>query len=321
MFEKLLCVGIALGPAVMLVGCDAPPQDSLQIVENPIEAVDEDADDSEFRGGGANVVNVTIPGMAVTGTNSVRGVWIDPDLEALFNFFPAIVNGATTGAYDPMAFESAVFDCNSPDDTIIATHPNEGFISSFIDPAAYLHPAVIHNTPFAQVPIVTNYPGDVAPVPYIEDAPNAWTAQRPDDVVGYTLGQYLEADGSMKIKCNYNNGKFKYKIKAQNLVPNGLYSVWSNHGPQPPQFDTVAAFGGPNVAMADEDGNLEIKKSLPYCPAEAWIVGLAYHSNFRVVANAPESPPVLGGAHDHLQFFIKMETDNPGSVEAFDPCP
>lgn len=311
----------AIVPAVVLLlpGCDAPAENAA--LDGPVaDEEGESADEVSFRGQG-NKLKVTIPGMAVTGTNSVRGVWVDPDLEALFNFFPAIENGATVGHYDPGAFESAVFDCSSPDDAIVATHPNEGFISSFIDPAAYLHPAVIHNTPLAQVPMVINYPGDTAPVPFIDDAPNAWTAQRNDQVEGYTLGQYLAADGEMKIKCDYDKDKYSYKLKAWNLVPNGLYSLWGNHGPQPPAFDTVAAFGGPTIRTASEDGKITIKRSLPYCPADAWVMGMAYHSNFRVTGNAPESPPDLGGAHDQLYFFIKMELDNPGSVEAFDPCP
>lgn len=309
-----------LVPAVVLslFGCDRSADDpAMELVDGADEAPDAEV---SFRDQG-NKLKVTIPGMAVTGTNSVRGQWVDPDLEAVFSLFPAIQNGATTGHYAPGAFESTVFDCNSPDDAIIATHPNEGFISSFINPAAYLDPAVIHNTPFADVPITVNYAGDVAPVPFIDDAPNAWSAQRNDQVAGYTLGQYLAANGTMKIKCNYDNDKYSYKIKARDLVPNGLYSFWSNHGPQPPDFDTVAAFGGPTIVTASEEGKIKIKRSLPYCPAEAWVVGLAYHSNMRISGNAPEAPPVLGGAHDHLYFFIKMELDNPGSVEAFDPCP
>lgn len=307
-------IALVLALVSPLLGCDRSMDDAGIDL-----ATDLDEEEPVFRS--QNGLQVTIPGMAVTGTNSVRGQWIDPDLAALFALFPAIQNGATTGHYVPGAFESAVFDCNSPDDAIIATHPNQGFISTFIDPAAYFHPAVIHNTPFADSPIAINYPGDTSPVPFIDDAPNAWTAQRNDHVEGYTLGQYLAASGTMKIKCDYDKDKYSYKIKANNLVPNGLYSTWSNHGPQPPDFDTVAAFGGPTINTASEDGKLEIKRSLPYCPGEAWVVALAYHSNLRIAGNAPEVPPNLGGAHDHLYFFIKMELDNPGSVAAFDPCP
>lgn len=138
---------------------------------------------------------------------------------------------------------------------------------------------------------------------------------------GYTLGQYLQASGELKIMCNAETGDFRYKLEAEGLVPNGLYSLWSNHGPQPPDFDTLAAFGGPTIVTADEDGKVKIKRSVAHCPADAWIVGLAYHSNFKVSGNVPEHTPELGGAHDHLQFFIRMELESPGATEAFDPCP
>lgn len=146
----------------------------------------------------------------------------------------------------------------------------------------------------------------------------------------------MNAKGWMHIRCK-SDGSAKVNLRFENLIPNGVYSLWAFWNTTPPgasQAKTVPLpFGGiPNVMIPDGRGMASFKRELASCPKDVstdgsimLFIDLAYHSDSNLSGTFPQigatptkfitkdgtefSSVLVPGAvaHDHVLFLISGE--------------
>ena len=121
-----------------------------------------------------------------------------------------------------------------------------------------------------------------------------------------TLGDWLAASGSGNYTLRGNRADVSMEL--ENLVPNGLYTVWCTRIGLPPEFDMVNKACGPadgseNAFHADSDGNATFDMSTwalaPTDEAVVSVIALAYHSDGNTYGDSPGT----FGQNSHVQLF------------------
>lgn len=223
-----------------------------------------------------------------------NGAVVTPGFDALGEYDP-----------DPAATNSIPLDPLTPDNTILA---------SFLDPKAFfagqpVNPALL-NVLLRDVQTWTNF----APAfnlstrstpPAHLDAPvfPGVSQAEPNPEEDVTMGEWFEAKGKMRIKCNVKGNSVKIKLRG--LLPNRLYTVWALWfvpGPNPAIFPQPLG-GVPNVYVTDRNGRATFKRNLNFCPPEAAqapfdgkiLVELATHLHSDHIAYGGIPSPIQGG--------------------------
>ncbi|XWN32679.1 MAG: hypothetical protein ROR55_06140 [Devosia sp.] len=89
--------------------------------------------------------------------------------------------------------------------------------------------------------------------------------------LGITLGEWFAAKGAGTYQCQDGTGKVD--IAFQNLVPNGVYTMWHDFMVWPPTEPFIGTYdlpfgardGSENTFVADEDGNARFTRKITPC--------------------------------------------------------
>lgn len=104
--------------------------------------------------------------------------------------------------------------------------------------------------------------------------------------LGMTMGEWLAAGGTGSYTLIGNQAKIT--LQLENLVPNGVYTVWCSRLSFPPNVHVVdepcgAADGSENGFTADKKGRGHFNLTLPALeessPETATVIAIAYHSD------------------------------------------
>jgi len=126
-----------------------------------------------------------------------------------------------------------------------------------------------------------------------------------------TLGDWLSATGEGTYLVSSDGSEAEIDFTAQNLIPNGVYTVWCSRIKMPPDpvvtdFPCGALDGSENVVTADENGNLTYTVTTEPLQAstdeEVAVIALAYHSDGETYG---EEPGPFGSV-THVQIFWMM---------------
>lgn len=246
---------------------------------------------------------IFVKGNAVTGTNRLYGEPITDYGSPLGTF--GFYNIAT---YNSEGSAPNIIDRNTPDDAIIATGVDPGFLTIAGIPLSMIDES-LNNLPLTQVATSINRTGDRASVPSTMDVdalqPNQATPG--EDV---TLKQWLSAKGSATVQCKEDYSMIWMRVK--NLLPNRLYSAWGLFQTAEGKFAPVPFGGMPNVIATDGRGGAFFKRKLGFCPfentesgARLLAVDIVYHSDHQIYAQVPD--PGFGlftgtVTHTHMEF-------------------
>lgn len=127
--------------------------------------------------------------------------------------------------------------------------------------------------------------------------------------LGLTMGEWLSASGSGSYTVDGDVATVEASLN--NLVPNGVYTVWCSQVFVPPNFNIVnmpcgAQDGSENVVVADSDGNLSfaIETFVLDSTTEESIslIALAYHSDGETWGFDPGT----FGLNSHVQVFAPI---------------
>ena len=122
--------------------------------------------------------------------------------------------------------------------------------------------------------------------------------------LGMTLGEWLAAGGQGTYTVTGDRAKLD--MTYENLVPNGVYTVWCTRVSFPPNIEIVdkpcgAADGSQNSFVADAEGNGHFELELPTLPASSAetssVIAIAYHSDGQTYGAHPGD----FGLNSHVQ--------------------
>lgn len=295
-------VGLAMG-FIMLSG---------MLSTSMVLASGDDDGDARDRGHQPRVVkSKVIEGVAVLGDNNAaqKAMYNIPDLgPAYFNW---------VYAYNPNGSTPTIIPANAPKNTVLAGGIDPlaqaiGLIPAHVDPSMI-------NVPLHQTPVVVDGAGTRAQVPSAAEQPGSTTSRSlPSKPI--TLGKWMQAKGTMKIRC-YADDTATVDIRLTNLIENGVYSLWTIYLADRDgdgQTDGVApyALGGvPNVIVPDANNSATVSRKLGFCPLtdpKLIFIDIAFHSDGSVYGGAPDQPfasfsqPMGSVTHTHVEFPMNV---------------
>ena len=241
-----------------------------------------------------------IKGSATTGANILLGepVYTFPDPWGEIAI-PVV------GEYNPNGVDPFPLTPSTSNDAVLASR-----VADFLQVAFPL--AEPHNVPLSETLTAIDGNLNLGEVPSMEDAGiNEASSARP----AVTLGDWLQAEGKMHIKCNEDGAKLTMRVK--HLIPGGLYSLWQTRGTVSGGLAAVPAGGIPNFIVPDENGKAVYKRNMTHCPLNTGdsdepvlMYELAYHSDSRVHGAVPDLPDMGYGfgwsTHTQLTFPVLL---------------
>lgn len=127
--------------------------------------------------------------------------------------------------------------------------------------------------------------------------------------LGFSLSEWLAGTASGSYKVDSGVGTLEFS--AENLVPDGVYTVWCSRIKLPPEPLVIdmpcgALDGSENVFEADANGkaefNLVMNALEPSTQSTVNVLALAYHSD----GNTFGAYPGPFGSNTHVQLFFLM---------------
>jgi hypothetical protein len=125
----------------------------------------------------------------------------------------------------------------------------------------------------------------------------------------FTMKSWLAATGTGTYTVNGDEARID--LSFENLVPNGLYTLWCAEVTVPPNVNILdkpcgAADGSENIFTADEDGHAEVQldtRALPASTEEtSQVLAIAYHSDGQTYGPIPGA----FGLNTHVQIFYMI---------------
>ena len=243
-----------------------------------------------------------IEGINVTGANDRCGepvmryqVEKIPDFPLAEDFGGSFVGAFNSDGDDALPLTPE----NCDDDTVLVTHTDDDFLAGLGLPEADVR---ILNIPLREVPInVAPFELRSAVPPSRVASPNPFPPTKSEPTTPIRLGGWLSTRGNMTIKCR-DNGPAWVRISFENLIPNGIYTMWGLWGttaPGAPGPSLVPVpFGGvPNAFVPGRGGRAVFTRRLPACPMDTtpdgsvlFFVSTAYHSDGSLYGATPELP-------------------------------
>ncbi len=252
--------------------------------------------------------NVTvIEGLVETGFNRYLGQPI-VDLGGEFGLF----GGNFLAEYNPAGETPIALTPATPLDAILATNIDRDFQAALFGQLPEEIDPIGENRPLKDSLL------QVGPGVFMRDAVSAhleapaYTVTRSGSSDPITLGEWIAAEGRMRIRC-HADGTATIRGSFRELVPNGVYTMWHMFiGEQGP---AVVPLGGvPNVFVPDEDGAARYSRQLSACPtsAQSQTVAflVAYHYDGSAYGGFPDAP--LDGLYagvvtgEHLIFPVNV---------------
>lgn len=131
--------------------------------------------------------------------------------------------------------------------------------------------------------------------------------------LGFTLGEWLAATGKGEYKV-FSDNTAELDLSFNNLIPNGVYTVWCSRIKFPPNPSVVdkpcgAPDGSENVFTADRAGNGAFRLGLnplePSTTEVASVIALAYHSDGKTYGANPGD----FGLKSHVHIFVLLPAE------------
>ncbi|MCK4871046.1 MAG: hypothetical protein KAS93_08055 [Gammaproteobacteria bacterium] len=283
------------------------------VVLSPTVIADDDDKDNE----NGNIIEVKkIEAIAVTGVNRVLG-------EAQWDLGHGLgVAGLTlVGGFDPESHEPTVLTPDSDENTTLATTLDANYLALFDLAPTDIDPALV-NVPLRDVAVIADPAGNRMQLsPLIEVPGGGLSRSAPNSPI--TVKQWLEGEGSLKIKCK-SDGTATVNFKFDNLLENGVYSLWGIYAVEGVNHIVPYPLGGvPNAFVAGDGGKARTKRLLNFCPMDEAIPGAAtllmvdivYHSDGVVYAGSVDlalaGKPAGTVAHTALAFPINVTDITP----------
>lgn len=245
---------------------------------------------------GPTVGTFRIQGVGSTGVNERCG-------EPLFSLpppFPPDFHGAFVGEFDPTPGAVAAIPLtptNCDDDILLATSTDPVFLGGAGLPDADPR---IKNIPLRDALVIATPDGvrtSIPPLGALPPNPIPPVKSEPNDPI--TLGTWLNARGRMTITCK-EDGSARVRARFEELIPNGLYTMWglwktTPPGAPGPTLVPIPLGGVPNALVPNQDGNATFRRKLALCPmdlapdgSQLMIATLAYHSDGNLYGGVPE---------------------------------
>ncbi|MEO1018193.1 MAG: hypothetical protein AAFY56_10935, partial [Pseudomonadota bacterium] len=146
--------------------------------------------------------------------------------------------------------------------------------------------------------------------PLQTDNQGPWPKGKP---LGITLGDWFEAKGGGTYVCE--NGVGEVNLTFENLVPNGLYTMWHDFAVWPPTEPFLGFYdlpfgardGSENAFRADALGNAEFQRSITPClqlSGEQLIseLAIAWHSDDQTHGSVPGEFSTV----THVQLYVPL---------------
>lgn len=143
-----------------------------------------------------------------------------------------------------------------------------------LDPHAFVADAT---APAAAGPQGIKHVAGIRPALVDRDAASVPVVTADNVPLGFTLGQWLGASGSVMID---GNNPVRLSATFRSLKPQGHYSLFENHFDQKPVgFTPMDGTGTTNNFLAKADGTATLTMTLPHLPTHDNAVLLVYHSD------------------------------------------
>ena len=166
-----------------------------------------------------------------------------------------------------------------------------------LDPHAFVADAT---APAATGPQGIKHVAGIRPAFVDRDAASVPVVTADNVPLGFTLGEWLGAAGSVTID---GNNPVRLSATFRGLKPQGHYSLFENHFDQKPVgFTPTDGTGTTNNFIAKADGTATITMTLPHMPTHDNAVLLVYHSD--QTDHAAERGAI--GVSAHHQIIVRI---------------
>ncbi|SLN53832.1 hypothetical protein [Ruegeria meonggei] len=131
--------------------------------------------------------------------------------------------------------------------------------------------------------------------------------------LGLTLGEWFAAKGGGSYSCE--NGVGIVDLTFENLVPNGVYTIWHDFMVWPPTKPFIGTYdlpfgardGSENIIVANDDGRADFERTISPClqlsgEHLAADLGLAWHSDGKTYGPLPGEFSTV----THVQMYVAL---------------
>lgn len=131
--------------------------------------------------------------------------------------------------------------------------------------------------------------------------------------LGLTLGEWFAAKGGGSYSCD--NGVGIVDLTFENLVPNGVYTIWHDFMVWPPTKPFIGTYdlpfgardGSENIIVANDDGRADFERTISPClqlsgEHLAADLGLAWHSDGKTYGPLPGEFSTV----THVQMYVAL---------------
>ena len=229
-----------------------------------------------------------------------------------------------TFAYEPDRAEASPILEDTDESRLVATGVDPGFyIGLGIDPSV-INPDVL-NIPYRSMPFTID--GNTAYAEALvkitgDNYKTDFTYSDPAKPI--TIRDWYSARGIASIHC-FSSGEADTKFTFRNLIPNGVYAVWTIIGEDKDgngvrDFFSPKAFGGaPNIFSADGEGKAVFERTVPYCPStdgDTMSVEISYHVDGATYGAVPSISPLVSNGNSYVSAPVQMAFNVGGLKEA-----
>lgn len=229
-------------------------------------------------------------------------------------------------AYEPNSAQPSIITEATEGSRLVATGIDQRFYDVLGIDSGLIDPAVV-NLPFRELPITidgnTSDPAkakaQLGPLTS-ENYKTGFGITSPSNPI--TVRDWFRARGSSYVRCE-SSKKSRAVFWFENMVPNGVYAIWGIFGADLNgdglrDFFAPKPFGGaPNVFTADDEGNAQIARTLPFCPntdPDMMTVEITFHVDGVTYGAVPSISPAVQRGNSYLSTPTQL-TFNLGGLQ------
>lgn len=231
-------------------------------------------------------------------------------------------------AYEPGKSQPSIITADTDERRLVATGIDQNFYNALGIDSGLIDPKVV-NLPFRDLPITID--GNTADETKAKAKLGPITGDNYKTGFGWampnkpiTIADWFAARGVSYVKCE-SSTKSRAVFTFEKLVPNGVYALWGIFGADLNgdglrDFFAPKPFGGtPNVFTADDKGNAEISRNLPFCPntdPDMMTVEITYHVDSVTYGAVPSISPAVIKGNSYLSTPTQISFNLGGLKEA-----
>lgn len=215
-------------------------------------------------------------------------------------------------AHQPGASKPSIITEDTPGETLVATGIDQAFYDAIQVDSSLIDPKVV-NLPFRSLPITVD--GNTSDPAKAQAQLGPITSENYKAGFGIslpakpiTVRDWFSARGYSYVRCE-SSTRSRAVFWFQNMVPNGVYALWGIFGDDldgdgQRDFFLPKPFGGaPNVFVADDEGNAQIARNLPFCPntdPDMMTVEVTFHVDGVTYGAVPSISPAVQRGNSYL---------------------